>query len=947
MIATICVTIVALLLPGALFGWVSGMRPMLALATAGPIMLGITGFSAWLAQAIGLSHSWFLVLAMWALFAALSYLVRSFIKSSTPSDSFSSGYLTALITAAVTLVATTRVMFSLAQVPGGAGAIREAWDMLWHTNFLRFIQETGNASPVSAGLLLHQETHSESFYPSGWHAMAALLPGDIFLNANVFSFLSPSLILPAGMALLARTVAGPKWATIAGPAAALLTLLTPEIWVALWKTSSMPYILAVACIPAATALALRGYIVPSGLAIVGALTVHPAAAITVALFVALWFITQPSVAGLIRTALIGVIAGAMCIPILLSALGQGESVAGFTGQIKIPRDESLWRSLIGMSSYTEDIQFPLVMLVLFAAGIVVALLRRHPWTPWPALAFGLLFMVSDSAQVRWSEPFGTWLKAIGMFYYDMPYRVQAAMGILRVLLAALAIAGVVALVSALVSRLRSRADRDEKTTSLPSEDSASLDDDPTVKTSLTNSRATDNEPSRTQLIAVGVAAAVALVPISWVTGPSERSVVRASFATTYVSDADKQALEWLDKQPHAHEGHILNDRKDGSAWMYAMYGLPSLYRHFSFGDKTATASPKLATNVDLLGVGTPESPTELNEYDVAARKLGVNYIFVSPPVVQNDGTEALAMRSWAWHSPGLTPVYRDGATVIFAVNAMFSPEELRQIVKSSPRPTSRPSDLFAPARQPIIAPPTETVDPLAGAQISVDSSENAVRAINDYLGPTTQLSNKILPGIAKIQKRVQEILTQRGATLVPRSEASASVVFGTTTGTPEESANESRPNRGFAVSAIVDASGVGTASDDLETDAGRPATWQLAAGLRDSMVYRGFAPDSKFNSKGRPTTFYTGLAPQTVRSDAPVIPTASLAFGSVLNENLAKDLKDPAMQEKWALAIVDGIASMLRQNPQLAADSALAGGGTDSSLSDSSAYSAYSASSVY
>lgn len=940
MIATICVTIVALLLPGALFGWVSGMRPMLALAAAGPIMLGITGFSAWLAQAIGLSHSWFLVLALWALFAALSYLVRSFIKSSTPSDSFSSGYLTALITAAVTLVATVRVMFSLAQVPGGPGSIREAWDMLWHTNFLRFIQETGNASPVSAGVLLYQETHAESFYPSGWHAMAALLPGEIFLNANVFSFLAPTLILPAGMALLARTVAGPKWATIAGPAAALLTLLTPEIWVALWKTSSMPYILAIACIPAATALTLRGYIVPAALAIVGALTVHPAAAITVALFVALWFITQPSIAGLIRTALIGVISGAMCIPILLSALGQGESVAGFTGQIKIPRGESLWRSLIGMASYTEDIQFPVVMLVLFVAGIAVVLLRRRPWTPWPALAFGLLFMVSDSAQVRWSEPFGTWLKGLGLFYYDMPYRVQAAMGILRILLAALAIACAVALVSTLVSRLRSRGDREDK-------DSVSLDDDPTVKASLTNSRAADNEPSRTQLIAVGLAAAVALVPISWVTGPSERSVVRASFGNAFISDADKNALEWLDKQPHAHDGHILNDRKDGSAWMYAMYGLPSLYRHFSFGDKTATASPKLATNVDLLGVGTPESPTALNEYDVAARKLGVSYVFVSPPVIQSDGTEALAMRSWAWHSPGLTPVYRDGATVIFAVNAMFSPEELRQIVKSSPRPTSRPSDLFAPARQPIIAPPTETVDPLAGAQISVSSSESAVRAINDYLGPTTQLSDKILPGIEKIQKRVQEILTQRGATLVPRSEASASLVFGTTTDEPTVPSENISPYRGFSVSAIVDASGVGTASDDQDADAGRPATWQLAAGLRDAMVYRGFAPASEFTSEGRPTTFYTGLAPQTVRSDAPGIPTASLAFGSVLNEKLAKDLKDPAMQEKWALAIVDGIASMLRQNPQLAADSALTDDGTDSSLSGYSDYSDYSAFSAY
>ncbi|MDK7055551.1 hypothetical protein QP260_23255, partial [Escherichia coli] len=62
-----------------------------------------------------------------------------------------------------------------------------------------------------------------------------------------------------------------------------------------------------------------------------------------------------------------------------------------------------------------------------------------------------------------------------------------------------------------------------------------------------------------------------------------------------------EAIDWLSEQPHAFEGHILNDRRDGSAWMYAIAGLPTLFRHFSFSDKTAEASNKLPINVDLLG----------------------------------------------------------------------------------------------------------------------------------------------------------------------------------------------------------------------------------------------------------------------------------------------------------------------------------------------------------
>lgn len=868
MLAAIAVTVLILLVPGTLLGLASGLRPALAVASAGPLMLGVTGFSAWLSHALGLDYSWLFVAGIWALFCAIGYLLKRFIPKTSPDDDFDDGLVTAIIVTGVTVVAAFRTMYELGKVNGGPGAIREAWDMLWHTNFLRFIDDHAIASPTAAGDLMNQETGAEMFYPTGWHAMAHLLPGSVFLDANVFGFLAPVLILPAATAVLARTAVGPKWAAYAGPAAAISTLVLPEIWVALWNTSSMPYLLAVATLPIAAALTMRGYILPAVIAIVGTVITHPAAAVAAALFVVLWLVTQPSLEHLVRTLIIGAIALAMTLPVLISALGVSESVAGFSGQIEISRADSLWKAFVGFSRHAEESTFTVTVVVLTILGLLVALFRRHPWAPWPALAFALHLAVADNAQSRWADPGGQIVKFLGTFYYDLPYRVEAVMGILRSVLVGYAAAAIfVAVVAAAQFVVVKRTDRESA---------------PTWNTAL----------------AVGVVAAVAIVPASWAGWPAQRDGVRASFGGKYVTAADRQAIDWLAKQPHALEGHILNDRRDGSAWMYAMAGLPTLFRHFSFADDSATASKKLPPNVDLIGADP--------KYDAMAKKLGVRYIISSPPTVQKDGTEALSMRSWAWYAPGLTPVYHDDAVMIFAVNKMFSPAQLHAIVEDSPHRPARPNQLWMPPRQPIIASPDETVDPVAGARISVASSRAAIDAINAELPRDLQLSKKASADIDRIVARANDKLRKRGAIIESSSlddghSAAATVVVGRST-------HGEAGERGFSVSALVD-------SSHPKEDS--PADWQLAAGLRDGLVYRGFHPHSSYSADGRPTEFRTGLGPAVLPGRAVGSPTVALSLGAEGAAKLSEDLADPAMQDKWANAIVDGIASMLRQNPQL------------------------------
>ena len=53
-------------------------------------------------------------------------------------------------------------------------SIPSTWDAVWHANTVRFILDTGQASPTHMGELRNVETHDALYYPSTFHALAAL-----------------------------------------------------------------------------------------------------------------------------------------------------------------------------------------------------------------------------------------------------------------------------------------------------------------------------------------------------------------------------------------------------------------------------------------------------------------------------------------------------------------------------------------------------------------------------------------------------------------------------------------------------------------------------------------------------------------------------------------------------------------------------------------------------
>lgn len=95
---------------------------------------------------------------------------------------------------AVTSVALLRGM-------GTPATASQGWDPVFHLNVLRWIQESGLATPWSIAPLFG--AGRPTYYPAGWHSAVALVPGSVVEAANLSSIVIGGLIWSIGLAFLA------------------------------------------------------------------------------------------------------------------------------------------------------------------------------------------------------------------------------------------------------------------------------------------------------------------------------------------------------------------------------------------------------------------------------------------------------------------------------------------------------------------------------------------------------------------------------------------------------------------------------------------------------------------------------------------------------------------------------------------------------------------------
>ena len=609
-----------------------------------------------------------------------------------------------------------RAMDAIGGAKGGLNSVFQGWDAHWHASVIRFIGEQGVASSVRMGELQNIETHKELFYPTGFHTLAFGLKEFANLSVvealNVTSVVLPALGLTFSAAFLAWFMVGRRgWvgALAAGLAPVAVAGVFPIFYVE-YYTGAWPNLAALSVVGIGAAAMMkvpdRPITVPAAaLALAGVGSIHPSAVPIVAVIVGFWWLLWkvfvPSSAGKrtdgirhevwlrVRDLLLVVVASAAGLGLMLPQWVIGSGQAGEVSQFnkrQVADYGVAWQRVLELQSRAEHYAPTQWWLTIGAiAGAVILLLWRR--SIWAAVTTGLFAAVGAYSLKHFDGPVGTVAGFLSGLNYNSTHRLFSPLALIATALAAVAAAALVRFILGgflLTPALRRW--RESRT--------------------VRRSRGWVGITSAVLALIVCIGIAIGLVP--WTQTPLEnkyRWAVAASRDGRMVGDEEQNAFEWLSHQPGAYDGIIANNSHEGTGWMYPLYGLPSLHRHFLFSKTPKeSATTALWWHPDLIGAGLAPEPgsqaalmrqwipdtagmkgdrsTYANISDFAARDMNVKYFIISPPSFWAFQKNIDAQVHGLWKSRGLTPVYKSGKTAIFAVNAQLTDEEIQQARES-------------------------------------------------------------------------------------------------------------------------------------------------------------------------------------------------------------------------------------------------------------------------
>jgi hypothetical protein len=620
---------VTLLLPGGLLGALAGLRGWTLVATAPLLTYAVAGLAGPLVTAAGLRWSAASFATATVLTGAAAFGLRLLVRRRWPaSDRPPTGpdwSPTAHAGVAVAVVVT--LGFGIAAVLGGIrslSAIPQDWDAVFHASGIRYIAETGDGSVFGMARTNWFEGNVHLYYPNAYHLVAATVyqisgaAVPTVLNAN--TVLIPGLTALTLVAMVRRFGGRPVLAA----ATALATVATTAVYDLLWRGPLLPFAAGVALTPLAAVLvrdlldarrprAALGPALVFVAALAGYLCLHPAILIGAAVFVApmllqRWWHRRRQAArefGVLVAA--GAVAAAVCGVQVAGALSTG----GNTEKLDRPAEAGVARAVgelltFGHGADTIQLRLALIMLLGLLGAASLAHLR---WVIGTAGLFGALFVLTAASQ----DPLA---RAVSSIWWDDSWRLVG--------LAALPMAVLVGNGVAEVQRLVARGIGRSRVVGLATAAGVLLAFVLGTRLlylerdQLRMSQNTGNGPAVSELEIQGMLAIAAIVP------PGER---------------------------------VLNDRGDGSAWMYPLTGIKPVAGHYD--------DLRLGPDATLLAA-------RFNQYlrDPAVRaaiaQLDIHYVQIDQGF----------LRSWATRQPGLTDlagqpwlrvVYRNPDVVLYAI----------------------------------------------------------------------------------------------------------------------------------------------------------------------------------------------------------------------------------------------------------------------------------------
>ncbi len=638
----VLLAVLLLVVPGAMVAWAARLPVPVAVAVGPALTYGVVALAIVPFGAVGIPwNAWtafFALAVVTAVAAALPKALGRFRDRDAEAGAITRGPALTVV-AGVLLGA---ALIGLAAVKGLPHweSIPSTWDAVWHANTVRWMLDTGQASPTHMGELRNVETQDALYYPSTFHALAAVysqLTGAAPTSAYTLSSVAASVwLFPASAAILTwKLLRGrfSEWqsAGAAATAAVLSASFTAVPYIE-FDVASMPNLAAYGiAVPTMalvmSAVAHRDRIPLAVLALLGVFSVHITGGVVTVVLVAVWWLVdalwQPirsRLSDFLALAFIAVPTVCLLLPQFVGVLAQAEIIEGHAFVTHEGKKRGLIDALVQHTRHLND--FPIQWVLIVAAGIGgLILLYKRIW--WPLVVWlGLVACIVHS-----SAPFGGPLGALtGKFsdlFYSDPRRLSA---VITMLLAPAAGIAMFFLVSAAARGLRTRL----------------------------------GDRAGRPAVWHGATAAV-LIVVTVVIGicylPRGRFLFGEKYDSVMIDAKDLEAFAYLATLPGARDTLIGNANTDGTAWMYAVSGLHPLWTHY---DYPVQQGPGYQRFIFWAYADDADTDPRIAE---AVKALNIRYVLTSTPVVLKfampDGLVSLdKSRSWE-------KIYDNGETRIY------------------------------------------------------------------------------------------------------------------------------------------------------------------------------------------------------------------------------------------------------------------------------------------
>jgi D-galactosaminyltransferase len=624
----VLIALLLLVIPGAIVARVDGLTWPSAVAVGPALTYGVVALAIVPFGALGVPWNAWTALFALAVVTVAAWCLRIALARvrDVDAEALAVSRGPALVVAAGVLLGA--LLIGLAALRGMPNwqSIPSNWDSVWHANTIRFILDTGQASPTHMGELRNVETHEGLYYPSTFHALAAVfsqVTGAAPTTAYTLNSLAASIwLFPVSAATLTWQLLRTRtdeWRTAgaAAAAAALSASFTALPYVE-FDTASIPNLAAYGiAVPTmvliVSALRHRDRIPLAVLALLGVFSVHITGGVVVVLFVAAWWLfdalwhpVRGRIADFMNLLLIAILAVALLLPQFLGVLQQAEIIVGHAFVTHQGKKRALIDAVVQHTRHLNDFPIQWVLIILAAVGAIVLLIRRV-W--WP-LAVWLLLVVSI---VHSSAPFGGPIGALtGKFsdlFYSDPRRLS---GVVTMLLTAAVGIGVFTLASAVAGGARR----------------------------LVGKGSPRAWYAATAAMVVAVSVGIGLAYL-----PRAEFLFGEKYDRVMVDSKDLQAWAYLSTLPGARDTLIGNANTDGTAWMYAVADLHPLWTHY---DYPVQQGPGYHRFIFWAYADDADNDPRVAE---AVKALNIRYVVTSTPVVRGfampDGLVSLdRSRSW-------------------------------------------------------------------------------------------------------------------------------------------------------------------------------------------------------------------------------------------------------------------------------------------------------------